>query len=87
MSEIFLVSTISNDDVNTKINRYSLQRADHPNDSLRVGVCIYFKEQLPLIKRNNLTNIKDCIVTEININNNKIFSHVSTGNQVNVMMS
>ena len=44
MSEIFLVSAISNDDVNTKINRYSLQRADYPNDSLRVGVCIYFKE-------------------------------------------
>ena len=44
MFETFLVSTISNDDVNTKINRYSLQRADHPNDSLRGGVCIYFKE-------------------------------------------
>ena len=87
LSETFLDSTIPNDDVNIQINAYSLLRADHPNNIKRGGVCIYFKESLPLIRRNDLTNIKDCIVTEINVNNEKFFSPVSTGHQVKVMMS
>ena len=48
-------------------------RAAHPNDIKRGGVFIYSKESLPLIRRNYLTNIKDCIVTEINVNNEKCF--------------
>ena len=73
LSETFLDSTIPNDDINIQINGYSLLRADHPNDIKRGGVCIYFKESLPLIRRNDLTNIKDCLVTEINVNNEKCF--------------
>ena len=73
LSETFLDSTIPNDDVNIQINGYSLVRADHPNDIKCGGVCLYFKESLPLIRRNDLTNIKDCIVTEINVNNEKCF--------------
>ena len=51
----------------------TLRRADHPNNIRCGGVCLYFKELLPLIRRNDLTNIKDCIVTEINVNNEKCF--------------
>ena len=71
LSETFLDSTIPNDDI--QINGYSLLRADHPNDIKCGGVCLYFKESLPLIRRNDLTNIKDCLVTEINVNNEKCF--------------
>lgn len=46
-----------------------LLRADHPNYVKRGGVCIYFKESLSLIRQNDLTNIKDCLVTEISVNN------------------
>lgn len=46
-----------------------LLRADHPNYIKRGGVCIYFKESLSLIRQNDLTNIKDCLVTEISVNN------------------
>lgn len=46
-----------------------LLRADHPNYIKRGGVCIYFKESLSLITQNGLTNIKDCLVTEISVNN------------------
>lgn len=46
-----------------------LLRADHPNYIKRGGVCIYFKESLSLIRQNGLTNIKDCLVTEISVNN------------------
>ena len=58
LSETFLDSNIPNDDVNIRINGYALLRADHPNYIKRRGVCIYFKESLPLIKRNDLTKIK-----------------------------
>ena len=61
MSETFLDSTLPKDDVNIQINRYSLLRADHPNNIKRGGVCIYFKESLPLIRRNDLTNIKSAL--------------------------
>ena len=57
LSETFLDSTIPNDHVNIQINGYLLLRADHPNDIKFRGVCIYFKESLPLIRRNDLTNI------------------------------
>ena len=50
-----------------KINRYSLLKADHPNNIKHGGVC------LPLIRTGSLTNIKDCPVTEINVNNEKCF--------------
>ena len=74
LSETFLYSTIPNNDINIQINEYSSLRADHPNDIKRGDVCIFFKESLPLIRRNDLTNIEDCIVTEINVNNEKRFS-------------
>ena len=47
LSETFLDSTIPNDDVNIQINRYSLLRADYPNDIKRGGVCTNLKESLP----------------------------------------
>ena len=73
LSETFLDSTISKDDENMQINWYSLLRTDHRNDIKRGGVCIYSKELLPLIRRNDLINIKDCLVTKINVNNEKCF--------------
>ena len=73
LSKTFLDSIIPNDDLNIQINGYSLLRADRPNNIKRGGVCIYFKESLPLIRRNDLTNIKDFLVTEINLNNEKCF--------------
>ena len=37
------------------------------------GVCIYFKEFLPLISGSDLSNMKECLVTEINVNNKTCF--------------
>ena len=73
LSQTYLDSTIPIDYVNMEINGHSLLRADHPNDIKRRGVCIYFKESLPLIRRNDLINTKNCLVTEINVNNEKYF--------------
>ena len=71
MSETFLDSTIPHNDEN--VNDYSLLRVDHPNNIKLRGVCMYFKESLPLIRRTDLSNMKECLVTEINANNEKCF--------------
>ena len=55
------------------INGCSLLRADHPSNSKRGGVCLYFKEHLPLIRRNDLSILQECLVAEIIVDNEKYF--------------
>ena len=63
LSVIFLHSSIRNNDENIQINRYTLLRASHI-------FCMHiFKESLPLISRNNISDIKECLVIEIDVNN------------------
>ena len=73
LSETFLDSTVSSNDENILINGYSLLRAAHPNNIKRGGFGIYFKEPLSLINRHDLTNMKECLVTEINVYSEKCF--------------
>ena len=55
LSETFLNSSIENDDDRIKIDEYNLIRLDHPSDSKKERVCIYYKEHIPLIKRNDIS--------------------------------
>ena len=87
LSETFLDSTVPDHDENININGYSLLRVDHPNNIKRGGVCMYFKEPLPLIRRSDLSNMKECFVTEINVNNERCFFTCLIGPQVKVMRS
>ena len=73
LSETFLDSTVSQHDENIMINGYSLLRADHPSNSKRGGVGLYSKEHLPLIRRNELSILRECLVTEIIVDNEKCF--------------
>ena len=73
LSETFLNSSIQSDDDKIKIDGYNLIRSDHPSDSKRGGVCIYYKEHIPLIKRNDLCFLDNCLVTEIRSQNEKCF--------------
>ena len=54
VSETYLDSTISSDNNNVNISGYNLIRADHPSNSKRGGVCIYYKESLALQTLNNI---------------------------------
>ena len=54
LSETFLDSTIPHNDAN--IN--SLLRADHPINTKRRGVCMHFKESLPLIRSDDPGNLQ-----------------------------
>ena len=47
------------------IEGYNLLWADHPSDNKRGGVCMYFKEHIPILRRDNLCNLSEGLVTEI----------------------
>ena len=48
-------------------------RADKPNDMRNGGVCLYFKEDLPITQRRDLEKIPETIVAEVKLNRKKIF--------------
>ena len=69
LSETFLDSSYSNNDPRLQLSGYSLVRADHPMDTQRGGVCIYYKEYISLICKHNLTLLDQCLVCELKISN------------------
>ena len=48
--ETFLGSSISNEDEIINIKGYNLLLADHRSNKMRTGVCMYYKEHIPIIK-------------------------------------
>ena len=48
LSETYLNTSISNDDDSLEVPGYNLFRADHPSNTKRGGVCIYYRNSLPL---------------------------------------
>ena len=68
MSETFLNNTYEDNDVN--LNGYSLLRADHPSNAKRRGVCIYYKENLPL-KLISTPYLNESLLCEVTIGSKK----------------
>ena len=73
LTEKFLNSSILSDDNRITIDGYNLIRSDHPSDSKTGGVCIYYKEHIPLILRDDINALDKCLVTEIRSQNEKCF--------------
>ena len=73
LTETFLNSSILSDDNRIKIDGYSLIRSDHPSDLKKGGVCIYYKEHIPLILQDDINTLDNCLVTEIRSQNEKCF--------------
>ena len=48
ISESYLDSTVPLDDNSLSLNGYNLTRTDHPDNVKRGGVCMYYRENLPL---------------------------------------
>ena len=57
------------------IEGYKLIRADHPDNIKRVGLCIYYKEWLP-VRVISLPYFKDALLLEISHNNKKVMVSV-----------
>ena len=66
LSETYLDSSNLSDDDNFYLPGYNLVRADHPSNAKKGGVCIYFKNSLPL-KVLDIQLLQECINFEIKI--------------------
>ena len=75
LSETFLNSDISCDNNNLQLPGFDLIRADHPSNTKRGGVCIYYRNCLPL-KLINICYLNECITFVIKIGD-KICNFVS----------
>ena len=73
LSETYLDSTTP--DNLLEIDGYNLVRADHPDNIKRGGVCIYYKESLP-VRVINLPYLKEALLLEMNDNNKKMIVSV-----------
>ena len=73
LSETYLDS--STPDSLLEIDGYNLIHADHPDNIKRGGVCIYYKESLP-VRVLNLTYLKEALLLEMIDNNKKIIVSV-----------
>ena len=75
LSETFLNPNISCDDSNLQLPGSDLIRADHPSNTKRGVVCIYYRNLLPL-KLINIHYLNECITFEIKLGD-KICNFVS----------
>ena len=73
MSETYLDSSTPNNLID--IEGYNLVRADHPDDTKRGRVCIYYKESVP-VKTINLPYFKEALLLEMSYNKNKVIVSV-----------
>ena len=73
LSETYLDS--STPDSLLEIDGYILVCADHPNNIKRGGVCIYYKESLP-VRVTGLPYLKETLLLEVTYNNKKVIVSV-----------
>ena len=64
LSEMYLDSSTRHDDGNLEIPGYDIGLADHPTNTKRGGVCIYYKNCLPL-RILNIIFLNECINFEL----------------------
>ena len=57
-------------DKNIQLDGYNLLRADHPSNSKRDGLCIFYKETLGVRTAKSL-GFNECIICEVSIQNSK----------------
>ena len=66
LSETYLDSTVPLDNDNLVISGYNLIRSDHPSNTKRGGVCLYYKNYLPL-RVLNISYLKQCLNFKLQI--------------------
>ena len=70
LSETYLDSAIPSDHVSLELEGCKLVRADHPNNVKRGGVCIYYKESLPVMVINS-PYLQEALFLDLNDQNKK----------------
>ena len=64
LSETYLDSNTPLNDDNLEISGYTLVRSDHPSNTKRGGVCLYYKNNLPL-RVINIGYLDECLTLEL----------------------
>ena len=72
LSETFLDSSIETSDPNINILGYHSLRSDHPSNTKRGGVCMFYKDYLLVIRHDDLCALPECVVTEIKLGEKSI---------------
>ena len=82
LSEAYLDSSIPSDDNDLEMPGYDLIQADHSSNSRRRGVCVFYRNSLPL-EILDIFYLLECIVFELNTGNKfwKIVSLYRSPNQ------
>ena len=70
ISQAFLDSSFESDDKDLMLDGYNLIRSDHPSNSKRGGVCIYYKESSAVCLV-DITSLPECLVCQATIQNKK----------------
>ena len=70
VSGTFPNSSFESNDKDLTIEDYNLIRGDHPSNTKRGGVCIYYEESLA-VRIVNITSLTECLVCEVTIQNKK----------------
>ena len=73
LSKAFLDSSIEANNPKLNIPGYNLLRSDHPSNIKRGGVCMFYKDYLPVIRRDDLCALTKCIVVEVNSGTKSLF--------------
>ena len=66
LSETYLDSNAPLIDDNLKISGYTLVRSDHPSNTKRGGVCLYYENNLPL-RVINIGYLNECLMFELTV--------------------
>ena len=67
LSETNLNETVKNDDIIIDSFSTEFLRSDHPSGDRQVGVCVYFKENLPIKRRKDIEISQETVICEISL--------------------
>ena len=65
LGETHLTSNVTNNDI--EIDGYSFERCDHPDDTPRGGIGVYYKSTLPCIFKPELTKLSESLVFQVKV--------------------
>ena len=71
LSETYLDNSYHSDDDQLAFPGYNLIRADNPNKTKRGGVCIYYREALP-VKVINVSILNECLVCVLSFGSRRV---------------
>ena len=71
LSETYLDNSYHTDDDQLTFPGYNLIRADNPNNIKRGGVCIYYRDSIP-VKIIKLNTLNECLVCELSLGSHRV---------------